>query len=107
MQSITSNIDFNNIIRELKEASLKFIEDSEKIDFGLVWEAVKHIYVVNLKCIIVTMPLYYLSIITLPHASITRYPENDKSPLEIFTRKLAMVRKLPKLIEMGAFDEEG
>jgi uncharacterized protein (UPF0332 family) len=102
-QLLKNITEVSNILpddHELKEASIKFVEDSEKIDFGLVWEAVKYIYVVNLKNILVTIPLYYLSIITLPHASITRYPENEDSPLNIFTNKLPQVRKLPNLIQV-------
>lgn len=106
---VDANQWMNNIIEmsellpedhELKEASFEFIKNSEKVNFGLIWEAIKYLYIVNLKSIIVTMHLYYLSVITLPLASVSRYPENGKTPLELFTKKLPLVRKLPKLIEV-------
>jgi uncharacterized protein (UPF0332 family) len=99
MNNITKMSEILPDNHELKEASLEFIKNSEKVNFGFLWEAVKHLYVVNLKSVIVTMPLYYLSVITLPLASVSRYPENGKNPLEIFTKKLPLVRKLPILIE--------
>lgn len=85
---------------ELKKTSLEFIEDFEKVNLGLMWEAVKHLYIVNLKSIIVGMSLYHFSIITLPLASISRYPENGRNPLELFNKKLPLVRKLPFLIDV-------
>ncbi len=85
---------------ELKEASLKIVEDLKTVNFGFMWESVKHLYIIHFKNALLVMPLYYLSVITLPHATITRYPENGKSPLGIFTRKLPIVRKLPELIKV-------
>jgi hypothetical protein len=100
MNNITEMSELLPEDHELKEASLEFIKNSEKVNFGLMWEAVKYLFIVNLKSIIVIMPLYYLSVITLPLASVSRYPENGKSPLELFNRKLPLVRKLPFLIEV-------
>lgn len=48
----------------------------------------------------VFLPLLYLCVLTLPHSVITRYPQNDKSPREIYTRKLPLVKMLPKLIKI-------
>ncbi|NJD77928.1 MAG: HEPN domain-containing protein [Candidatus Methanoperedens sp.] len=49
-----------------------------------------------------SMSLYYLAIITLPHASITRYPnpKNGQSPLNIYTKKLPIVKMLHELFEV-------
>lgn len=85
---------------ELNEAGLQFIEDSQKINFDVAWEVIKHYYFVHYKDALLTIPLYYLSIITLPLSNIARYPENGKSPIEIFSRKLPLVKKLPNLIEL-------
>ncbi|WP_321431116.1 HEPN domain-containing protein [uncultured Methanolobus sp.] len=100
MDNITEMSEFLPEDHELKETSLEFIKNFEKVNFGLIWEAVKYLFIVNLKSIMVIMPLYYLSVITLPLASVSRYPEKGKSPLELFNRKLPLVRKLPFLMEM-------
>lgn len=49
-----------------------------------------------------SISLYYMAIVTLPHSSLTRYPQNDLTPLEIYTKKLPVVKMLPKLIEVQA-----
>ena len=100
LQNINEISEILSKNNELKEASLKFIEDSKKIDFDVAWEVIKHYYFIHYKDALLTIPLYYLSIITLPLSNIARYPENGKSPLKIFTRKLPLVRKLPNLIEV-------
>ena len=83
-----------------KEAILKFKEEAENMDFDVTWNAIKYYYLIHYKNALLTIPLFYLSIITLPLANIARYPENEKSPLETFTRKLHLVRKLLNLIEI-------
>lgn len=83
-----------------KEAILKLREETENIDFDVTWDAMKYYYLIHYKDALLTIPLFYLSVITLPLTNIARYPENGKSPLEIFTKKLPLVRKLPNLIEV-------
>ena len=57
-----------------------------------------------LEPLFVTLPLsvslYYLAVITLPHSIITRYPLKDLTPVKIYTIKLPIVRMLPKLCEV-------
>ncbi len=48
----------------------------------------------------ISMALYYLSIITLPHSSLTRYPLDDFTPVNLYTKKLPIVKKLPELCEV-------
>ncbi len=49
-----------------------------------------------------SIALFYLAIVTLPHVSITRYPQNDLTPAKIYTKNLPIVKMLPKLIEVQA-----
>lgn len=44
--------------------------------------------------------LYHLAVITLPHSVITRYPQNEFYPTKIYTRRLAIVRNLPRLFKV-------
>lgn len=48
----------------------------------------------------ISYPLYHLSVITLPHSVITRYPQNGLNPTTTYTRTLAIVRSLPDLFEI-------
>ncbi|WP_135605375.1 HEPN domain-containing protein [Methanococcoides sp. NM1] len=79
LQNINEISEILSKNNELKEASLKFIEDSKKIDFDVAWEVIKHYYFIHYKDALLTIPLYYLSIITLPLSNIARYPENGKA----------------------------
>lgn len=97
ISEIVELLDKNNVP---KEAIFKFKEETENMDFNVTWDAIKYYYLIHYKDALLTIPLYYFSIITLPLANIARYPENEKSPLEIFSRKLPLVRKLPNLIEI-------
>ncbi|MBP2030665.1 HEPN domain-containing protein [Methanohalophilus levihalophilus] len=83
-----------------QEAVLKFKEEAENINFDDAWDALKNYYIINYKNALLTIPLFYLAVITLPLANIARYPEKGKSPLEIFTWKSPLVRKLPSLFEV-------
>lgn len=49
-----------------------------------------------------SISLYYLAIVTLPHAIIARYPQNGLTPVNIYTIKLPIVRMLPELINVQA-----
>ena len=49
-----------------------------------------------------SISLYYLAIVTLPHAIIARYPQNGLTPVNIYTKKLPIVRMLPELINIQA-----
>lgn len=45
-------------------------------------------------------PLYLLAVITLPHSVLTRYPQKDLHPQEIYTQELAVIQKLPDLFKV-------
>lgn len=57
-----------------------------------------------LEPLFITLPisvsLYYLTIVTLPHSTITRYPLNGFTPAKIYTKRLPLVELLPKLLEV-------
>lgn len=75
--------ELKNDFKKLESINLeKFIKNY----FGLIYLGIS-----------LSLSLYYLAIITLPHVSITRYPENDKTPLKIYTQRLPIVKKLPEL----------
>lgn len=48
----------------------------------------------------ISVPLYYLTIVSLPHSTITRYPDNGFTPTKIYTKGLPIVKLLPKLLEV-------
>ncbi len=48
----------------------------------------------------ISVSLYYLAIITLPHSITTRYPLKGLTPLEIYTEKLPLVKMLPTLLDI-------
>ncbi len=50
-----------------------------------------------------SISLYYLAIVTLPHAIIARYPKNGLTPVNIYTKKLPVVRMLPELINVQLY----
>jgi len=56
---------------------------------------------VKLLCSVssISASLITLAIISLPHWNITRYPINELSPVNIYNKKLPIVKKLPDLIE--------
>ena len=72
--------------------------DFEKLDSKNIEKFVKNYFDLNYRGMSLSISMYYLAIITLPHVSITRYPENDLTPLKIYTLKLPIVKKLPELI---------
>lgn len=44
--------------------------------------------------------LYYLAIVTLPHAIISRYPQKGIKPTKLYTNRLPIVKLMPTLIEI-------
>lgn len=85
---------------DFKEVGRNLIETWDEIELGLKWDDLKPFYDFVYKAELLSISLYYLSVITLPNSSISRYPENGESPLDIFTRKLPQVRKLPNLMKV-------
>ena len=56
-------------------------------------------YLQSLHWISISNYLYYLGIIALPHAIITRYPKGRLSPIKIYNINLPIVKLLPDLID--------
>jgi hypothetical protein len=50
--------------------------------------------------IYVSLSLYYLSLIMLPHAIGTRYPNNNHNPLEIYNKNLPLIQLFDELVEI-------
>ena len=71
--------------------------DFEKLDSKKLEIYIKNYFGLTYLGMSLSISLYYLAIITLPHVSITRYPENDMTPLKIYTQRLPIVKKLPEL----------
>lgn len=74
--------------------------DFEKLDSKKLEKYIKNYYGLTYLGMSLSISLYCLAIITIPHVSITRYPENDKTPLKIYTQRLPIVKKLPELINV-------
>lgn len=73
----------------------------ERADMRLLAEKLIKNLIEPMSIIIpLSVSLYYLAIVTLPHASITRYPRNDLTPINIYTKNLPIVRKLPELFQV-------
>lgn len=50
--------------------------------------------------IYVSFSLYYLSLIMLPHAIVTRYPDNNHNPLKVYNKKLPLIQLFDDLLEI-------
>jgi len=74
--------------------------DFKKLDSKKLDKYIKNYYGLTYLGMSLSISLYCLAIITIPHVSITRYPENDKAPLKIYTQRLPIVKKLPELINV-------
>lgn len=76
------------------------MNDLKKLDVKIM----KKLLMKFISLISITAPLYlaafYLAIITFPHSTITRYPQERLTPLKIYTKKLPLVKLLPKLIKI-------
>lgn len=75
--------------------------DLEKIDLKQLAESsIKSFFEPIGFILFLSIALYYLAIVTLPHSSLTRYPQNDLTPVNLYTKKLPIVKKLPELCEV-------
>lgn len=79
----------------------------EKIDLKQLETSIKNYLLLIYSSISIATSLYNLSIVTLPHSVITRYPKNDFTPVAIYTKKFPIVKKLPELskVQNNALDE--
>jgi HEPN domain-containing protein len=89
---------FSKFDPTLKESK----SDLESTDMKLLVENLIKSLIEPISIIPITIALYYLAIVTLPHVSITRYPQNDRIPAKIYTKKLPIVKMLPELIGVQA-----
>ena len=97
--------EMNHNFIELYNVALKYNpvyaeelkNDFEKLESINIEKYIKNYFGLTYLGMSLSISLYYLAIITLPHVSITRYPENDKTPLKIYTPRLPIVKKLPEL----------
>jgi len=94
-------IEFYNVFSKYNPVQVeKEKKNLENISIEQVEEYIKRYleFIYFVKSL--SIPLYYLSIITLPHSTITRYPQNDSNPTKIYTKKLPIIKKLPELSEV-------
>ena len=72
-----------------------------KLDLNLMKEVIRAIQSAPIKkAIYVTYSLYYLSLIMLPHAIVTRYPDNNHNPLEIYNKNLPLIQLFGDMVEI-------
>lgn len=77
--------------------------DVNDLNIQDVETAIKNMYMQFLHSMSVSNYLYSLSIITLPHAVITRYPKDNLSPTKIYNQNLPVIRFLPDLIDQHSY----
>ena len=91
---------FSGLKRQYSEQFEKIKEEINKIEINKFKEIINLMY----ESFIIIIPSYFSSIILSyvmhPHSNISRYPEGDSSPEEIYTLKLPLVELLPKLMEI-------
>ncbi|MBU4076584.1 MAG: HEPN domain-containing protein [Euryarchaeota archaeon] len=81
---------------QIEEAKNNFHSNDMKL---LVERNIKSL-IEPMNIIQLSISLYYLAVITLPHSSLTRYPQNNLTPVGIYTKKLPIVKMLPELIDI-------
>ena len=86
------NPENNNLISLLQK------EMDEDMNIQEIETLLKKMYLRVFHAMLISIYLFYLGIITLPHAIITRYPIDNLSPIKIYNQKLPIVRHLPDLI---------
>lgn len=86
-----------NDITQFEEVKSSFEKAETKL---LVEKSIKDLLEPLTIALLISVSLYYLAIITLPHSIITRYPLKGLTPLEIYTKELPVVKMLPKLFEI-------
>lgn len=84
-------------IKQFEEIKSSFDNPETKL---LVEISIKDLLEPVCIALLISVSLYYLSIITLPHSIITRYPLRGLTPVGIYTKKLPLVKMLPTLFEI-------
>lgn len=94
-------LELYNIFSKYDPVQFEEVKNNlESSDMRLAMEKYIKNLIEPMNIIPISISLYYLAIITLPHASTTRYPLNDSNPVKVYTKNLPIVKKLPKLIEV-------
>lgn len=88
--------DFNpQKIEELKG------ELEKTLDLNLMEYAIRVIQSLPIKnAIYVNYSLFYLSLIMIPHAVVTRYPDNNHDPLKIYNKNLPLIQLFDDLVKI-------
>ena len=77
-------------------------EEFEKIfTLNLMEEVIEGIQSMLLKnAIYVNYSLFYLSLIMIPHAVVTRYPDNNHDPLKTYNKNLPLIQLFDDLVKI-------
>ena len=88
--------DFNpQKIEELKG------ELEKTLDLNLMEYAIREIQSLPIKnALYVNYSLFYLSLIMIPHAVVTRYPDNNHDPLKIYNKNLPLIQLFDDLVKI-------
>lgn len=84
--------------QELKKDYDGYLSDDKK--FKEFSNALKKIWAIYLNNIFIGSTLYMCSLITIQHSSISRYPEDDLNPFEIYNLRLPLAKKQPLFMEL-------
>jgi HEPN domain-containing protein len=82
-----------------KTAILGFIDDPDKSKeiYDII---VKQILPMVIDLAFVSLTLYFCAIVTIQHSSLTRYPDNNVNPDNLYTKKLPLVRKQKEFMDL-------
>ncbi len=99
-----SKKDIIELLNNLSKYNPKRIEEEKNnlntIDIKQLEKALEYYYLFLFDFMSISVSLFYLTIVTSPHVSITRYPQNNLTPTNIYTKKLPIVKKLQELFEV-------
>jgi HEPN domain-containing protein len=91
---------YNIVLKYNPVHAEEFKNNFEKIEPNEIEKSLKTYFELSFFAISLSVSLFYLALITLPHSTITRYPQNGSSPAKIYTKTLPIVKKLPELSEI-------
>ena len=94
-------LKYYSILKKLNPVRFEEIKQTiNKLDIRTVTKLM-HAYLAVLSLVLVTYATSLcLASITFPHSILPRYPQEELTPLKVYTRKLPIVRWLPKLIDL-------
>jgi hypothetical protein len=75
---------------------------SEKNQIHIIFKAITKAQKAIIDIPFIFKTLYFCALITIRHSSLTRYPnfEKELNPIEIYNRKLPIIRKQPDFMEL-------